>query len=75
MFEVNEEAIKFLDKIEGPICPITIVGASRKGKSLLLNLLIDHLGAFEVGNFTNGCTKGLWLYNKVKKVKNKSRKL
>ena len=58
-----------MNKIEGPIAVVGIVGRYRSGKSYFLNQLIGKQGAFKVDHYTNGCTQGLWLWSEVKQVK------
>ena len=48
---------------------MAIAGKYRGGKSYVLNHLINQPGCFGVGNTTNACTKGLWIWNKVVKAK------
>ena len=48
---------------------MAIAGKYRAGKSFLLNRLIGEVGCFNVGNTTNACTKGLWIWNKTLPVK------
>ncbi|TMW60915.1 hypothetical protein Poli38472_000957 [Pythium oligandrum] len=64
-FEVADEALAFLQQIQGPIAVVAIAGLYRTGKSYLLNLLLgrDHADAmFHVGATVNACTKGIWLW-------------
>jgi len=73
-FRVTDEAVEFLKTLRGPIALASIVGRYRTGKSLLVNrMLLDvQGGGFQVGATVNSCTKGLWLWNKPLKVKNKN---
>jgi hypothetical protein len=48
---------------------VAIAGKYRAGKSFLLNHLIGKVGCFNVGDTTNACTKGLWIWNKTFPVK------
>ena len=48
---------------------VAIAGEYRKGKSYLMNHLIEQAGGFKLGHNRHGCTKGMWIWNKVKKVK------
>ena len=61
--------MEFLDKVEGPIAVVGIAGKYRGGKSYVLNHLTGQPGGFGVGNTTNACTQGLWMWNQTVKVK------
>ena len=67
---INEEAIRFLNSIPGPVSVVTIVGPYRSGKSYLGGALIDHIAAFKMGHTYKAVTKGFWIYDKVIQVKN-----
>lgn len=63
-FEINEEAVEFVNKIAGPIGVCSVAGMYRTGKSYLLNrMLLDRSNGFGVGPTINACTKGLWIWN------------
>ena len=78
-FEVNNEAIQMLMKINHAIAPISVVGKYRTGKSFLLNKLIKGISytdassstnsstanvpGFEVGPTIEACTRGIWLWS------------
>ena len=72
-FRVTDEATEFLKTLKTPIALASIVGRYRTGKSLLVNrMLLDVKGGgFQVGATVNSCTKGLWVWDKPLKVKNK----
>jgi len=69
-YEVCEEGAALLEGF-GPrrISVASICGLYRTGKSYLLNLLLERvqkgLPLFTVGNSTNACTEGLWLWGSV----------
>jgi len=65
-FLLNPETASIIDTLEGPIKIVSIVGPYRSGKSFLLNRLIGCNEAFDVGNTTFACTKGLWIYITIK---------
>ena len=69
-YEINEEAIQFLNSIKGPVSVVTIAGEFRSGKSYLLSAMIGHIGAFKIGHTYKGVTKGFWIYNKAIQIKN-----
>ena len=54
MYEINEEAIQFLNSIKGPVSVVTIAGEFRSGKSYLLSALIGQIGAFKIGHTYKG---------------------
>lgn len=67
----NEEALAWLETLGSPLCVIACAGKYRTGKSTLLNRGIleltkaDAQKAFGVGNTTQACTKGLWVYTRT----------
>lgn len=65
----NEEALAWLETLGAPLCVVACAGKYRTGKSTLLNRGILELppgkAGFGVGNTTQACTKGLWIYTKV----------
>jgi hypothetical protein len=63
-FVVNDNALKELRQLKGPVAVVSIAGMYRTGKSFLMNRCL--LGAepgegFEVGNTVEACTKGIWM--------------
>eukprot|EP00281_Chroomonas_sp_CCMP1168_P034621 CAMPEP_0206239688 /NCGR_PEP_ID=MMETSP0047_2-20121206/15526_1 /ASSEMBLY_ACC=CAM_ASM_000192 /TAXON_ID=195065 /ORGANISM="Chroomonas mesostigmatica_cf, Strain CCMP1168" /LENGTH=971 /DNA_ID=CAMNT_0053664395 /DNA_START=45 /DNA_END=2956 /DNA_ORIENTATION=- len=72
-FEVADEAKAFLETLKAPIALASIVGRYRTGKSFLVNrMLLDVVGkGFQVGATVNSCTKGLWMWNKPLRCRNK----
>ena len=65
---VNEAAVTFLSNIQGKLCVVAIVGEYRVGKSFLMTQLTEDPKGFKIGHTRDGCTKGLWLWDKVKTV-------
>ena len=64
-FKVNEEAIQFLNSLEGSISVVSVAGMYRTGKSFLLNRILLNAPAnngFQVGNTTRACTRGVWIW-------------
>lgn len=57
---VNEEAVRLIEGIESPVCPVAVVGLYRSGKSSLLNFLRGENG-FRVGPTVSRCTRGVWV--------------
>ena len=53
-FIVNDDAIKFLKTVEGPLGVVSVAGMYRTGKSYLLNrVLLERNAGFGVGNTVN----------------------
>ena len=46
------------------ICPISIVGLYRTGKSSLLNFLHGGKAGFRTGHSVSRCTRGVWIYGR-----------
>jgi len=64
-FQLNDEAVEFLQSLEGPIGVVAVAGMYRTGKSYLLNrMILDRQNGFGVGSTINACTKGLWIWKK-----------
>lgn len=62
-FTIEQEAIEFLQSLEGPLCVISVAGMYRTGKSYLLNrVLLNRKRGFGVGPTVNACTRGLWVW-------------
>lgn len=66
VFELNEEARAYLERLEQPLGIVAVAGMYRTGKSYLLNrMLLDrNEGGFGVGPTINPCTKGVWMWGK-----------
>lgn len=68
-FEVNPEAIHYLNQFREKMGVISICGKYRTGKSYLLNRIVEdkiepsenQSLSFNVGPTVNACTKGLWI--------------
>ena len=51
---------------------IAVAGKYRTGKSYLLNrVLLDRSNGFNVGHTINACTKGLWMWPELVKLRDK----
>lgn len=61
-FEINEEAVKMLQDIEGPVSVISIAGVYRSGKSFILNQLAGYNDGFNIGSTVEPCTQGIWMW-------------
>ena len=71
---VNEEACKYLNQIKENLVIISCTGLYRTGKSFLLNSLAQvKKPVFNVGNTTDACTKGIWMYDTKKTLENGGR--
>jgi hypothetical protein len=70
-FSIESEALNFLKNLKGNVAVVNCVGPYRSGKSLLLNLFLNEKDGFKVGNTAKSCTRGIWIWNKPIKHKNK----
>ena len=71
---VNEEACKYLNQIKENLVIVSCTGLYRTGKSFLLNSLAQvKKPVFNVGNTTDACTKGIWMYDTKKILENGGR--
>ena len=71
---VNEEACKHLASIKENLVIVACTGMYRTGKSFLLNSLAQvEKPVFNVGNTTDACTKGIWIYDTKKVLENGGR--
>ncbi|CAD7701518.1 unnamed protein product [Ostreobium quekettii] len=67
---VDQEGLKILQNIEGPVAPVVVIGPYRSGKSFLLNQLLNVScdSGFGVGHTRNTQTKGIWVWSSPVKV-------
>jgi hypothetical protein len=68
---IKPDALNLLKGLKGNIAVVNIVGPYRSGKSLLLNQFLGENNGFEVGNTEKSCTRGIWMWDKPIKHKNK----
>lgn len=61
---LNRFALESIAKIRRKIAVLAIAGPYRTGKSFLLNRIAGHQKGFKLGNTTNPCTEGLWIWGK-----------
>lgn len=65
LWVVHKEAQDILKSVPDKISILAVGGRYRGGKSFLLNrAILNNPHAFGVGNTTNSCTKGIWIYPK-----------
>jgi hypothetical protein len=60
--ELNEKALKYIQTIGNKLKVVSVIGPYRTGKSFLLNRLNNKQKGFHLGNSTNPCTQGVWLW-------------
>ncbi|CAG8737834.1 2306_t:CDS:2, partial [Funneliformis caledonium] len=58
-----EEALDIIRKIDEPVSIIAVVGSYRKGKSWFANVLHGRCDGFELGSKTEGCTRGIYMWD------------
>lgn len=59
---LNSKAVEYLSKLSQDIKVVSVIGPYRSGKSFLLNRLNGRQQGFHIGNSTNPCTQGVWLW-------------
>ena len=77
-FQINKEALEFLNSIKEEIIIVSVIGKARTGKSYLMNLLLDLIGkqeGFKVASTLQSCTKGIWLWGTPKNSLNGNAKI
>jgi hypothetical protein len=60
--QLNPKALEYLSNLAQDIKVVSVIGPYRSGKSFLLNRLNGQQKGFHVGNSTNPCTQGVWLW-------------
>jgi hypothetical protein len=61
---LNTYALELISKVRKKIAVISVTGPYRTGKSFLLNRFAGRMYGFPLGNTTNPCTEGLWMWGK-----------
>lgn len=64
---LHQDAVAYIQGLSAPISVLCVAGPYRTGKSYLLNQIIGTShphDQFQVGNTTQSCTKGLWVWGK-----------
>eukprot|EP01138_Halocafeteria_seosinensis_P005506 gb/GECG01005628.1/.p1 GENE.gb/GECG01005628.1/~~gb/GECG01005628.1/.p1 ORF type:complete len:782 (+),score=159.58 gb/GECG01005628.1/:1-2346(+) len=64
-FVVHQDAVDYLNSLQGKIAVVSIAGIYRTGKSYLLNKMMDAPKGFQVGPTVKACTKGIWIWGKA----------
>nr|XP_055059156.1 guanylate-binding protein 1-like isoform X1 [Misgurnus anguillicaudatus] len=59
---VRKEGKDILDRINGPVVVVSVVGLYRTGKSYLMNRLAGQQTGFALGNTVESKTKGIWMW-------------
>ena len=59
---LNEKTLNEIKKIKKNISVLSVIGPYRSGKSFLLNRFKNKQNGFEIGNSTNPCTEGVWVW-------------
>ncbi|XP_065122835.1 guanylate-binding protein 1-like isoform X4 [Paramisgurnus dabryanus] len=59
---VRKEGKDILDRINGPVVVVSVVGLYRTGKSYLMNRLAQQQTGFALGNTVESKTKGIWMW-------------
>lgn len=66
---LDEENIKAISKIKGPVATIGVVGKFHSGKSFLMNQLMGKTKGFGIGPSVRPETMGIWMWGEPLKVK------
>ena len=69
-FELNEEALVILQRLNGPVGVCLVAGSYRSGKSYLINKLADQKDLFEIGHSDRPCTKDIWMNQTIQQIRN-----
>ncbi|XP_077505269.1 uncharacterized protein LOC144115021 isoform X2 [Amblyomma americanum] len=66
---VDDENIKAISKIKGPVATVGVVGKFHSGKSFLMNQLMGKTKGFGIGPSVRPETMGIWMWGEPLKVK------
>ncbi|XP_053385528.1 guanylate-binding protein 1-like [Mercenaria mercenaria] len=61
-FQIHDDALGQIKKIESPLAVVAIAGLYRTGKSYLMNRLAGSTSGFDLGNTIQSKTKGIWVW-------------
>ena len=65
LLRVEEEGLQLLESLnETRVAVCSVAGMYRTGKSFFLNRLAGSEGGFGVGETTEPCTRGVWLWHR-----------
>lgn len=65
VFRLTDEGEAFFSSLsEFPLTVVAIAGPQRTGKSFLANTIMGRMDGFQIGDSTQPCTKGLWVWGK-----------
>ena len=65
IFKMTEEGESFFNGLsEFPLSVVAIAGPQRTGKSFLANTVMGKMEGFQIGDSTQPCTKGIWVWGK-----------
>ncbi|CAG8583528.1 8584_t:CDS:2 [Funneliformis mosseae] len=62
--KINEEALNIIREFDEPVSIIAIIGSYRRGKSWFANVLHGRHDGFVLGTTAEGCTQGIYMWNK-----------
>lgn len=60
--QLNRSVLEVLHSIHEPVKVLSVIGPYRSGKSFILNRFANKQRGFGIGNSTNPCTQGVWLW-------------
>jgi Guanylate-binding protein, N-terminal domain len=61
---LNTYVLELISQVKKKLAVISVTGPYRTGKSFLLNRFAGKMHGFQLGNTTNPCTEGLWIWGK-----------
>lgn len=60
-WNANNHALELLCTIKTDLYVVGIIGNYRKGKSYLMNRILNQKSGFALGDELTGCTHGIWM--------------